>query len=56
MELDPNEYQQFFPEFIPDGWTQKQADEMNELIEKTLYVIFKNKIDKLSFCPHGFYS
>jgi len=45
MELDPNEYQQFFPEFIPDGWTQKQTDEMNELIENTLYVIFKNKID-----------
>jgi hypothetical protein len=44
-EVDKNEIQLFFPEDRPDGWSVEETKYVNDLIENTISIIFKNKID-----------
>jgi len=43
--LNVNETQLFFPEDLPDGWNKNETDYINELIENSIYILFKDKID-----------
>jgi len=44
-EFDENEDQLFFPDYLPDGWTEEETNEMNEMIENSIQILFSNKID-----------
>jgi hypothetical protein len=43
--LDKNEIPLFFPDDLPDGWNIKETNYINELIEQSIHIIFKDKID-----------
>jgi len=35
----------FFPEDLPDGWDQEETNYINELLENSISILFKDKID-----------
>jgi len=44
-EFDKDEIPLFFPTDLPDGWTEEETNEMNEMIENSIQILFSNKID-----------
>jgi hypothetical protein len=44
-EFDKNEVPLFFPDDLPDGWDEKETNEMNDMIENSIQLLFSDKID-----------